>query len=646
MYKRIRIVYLIVMDVILVQLAYFLSCYIRFEGVIDKQYINIYVANIITITAIKICVFYIFKLYQSLWKYASIEEVLQVIGAVICANGAFIAYMYLKQQHLPRSIYMLTIILEVMFIGGLRFGYRIIRRLKHSDILSNEEKKRIMIVGAGDAGAMVIKEIKNNPKFNGKPVAIIDDNIKKQGQVINNIPVMGQRLDIASVAYKKEIDEIIICIPSADKEEIKEIIEECKRTKCKLRILPRIDKIINGKVKLTDIRDVQIDDLLGREQVDLNINGINNYLKNKKVIVTGGGGSIGSELCRQIAEFGPRELVIIDIYENNAYDLQNELIRKNNVELLNIDDNKKVYNKTKINLKVIIASVRDKKRIDKIFNDIRPDVVFHAAAHKHVPLMEDNPSEAIKNNVFGTLNVAQCADKYNVKKFVLISTDKAVNPTNVMGATKRLCEFIIQSIDKVSKTEFAAVRFGNVLGSNGSVIPLFKKQIAEGGPVTVTHEDIIRYFMTIPEAAKLVIQAGAIAKGGETFILDMGEPVKIIDLAKDLIKLSGLKPYTDIPIEITGLRPGEKLYEELLMAEEGMKSTVHNKIFIGKPSDVDYAKLLQSLDELNNIINKDNHVLIKKNLANIVPTYKIENKVINGEFMQRMAKREIAVAKG
>ncbi|GKX31769.1 nucleoside-diphosphate sugar epimerase [Vallitalea longa] len=645
MYKRMRILFLISMDIILIQLAYFISIYLRFDGFIE-QYVNIYLSNIFVISAIKICVLYMFKLYQSLWKYASIEELLQVVGGVLCANGAFVAYMYLQQQHLPRSIYVVTTLLEIMFIGGVRFTYRMMRRVKNSEILSSNERKRIMIVGAGDAGVMVMKEIRNNDNFNGKPVALIDDDVTKQRKIINNVPVLGQRLDIASVAYKKKIDEIIICIPSADKNSIKNIIEECKRTKCKLRILPRIDKIINGKVKLGDIRDVQIEDLLGREEVNLNIDGINNYLKGKKVVVTGGGGSIGSELCRQIASFGPRELVIIDIYENNAYDLQNELIRKSNVELHNLCDSKQVMHKAKIRLKVIIASVRDKKRIDKIFKDIQPDVVFHAAAHKHVPLMEDNPTEAIKNNVFGTLNVAQCADKYNVKKFVLISTDKAVNPTNVMGATKRLCELVIQSIDKVSKTEFAAVRFGNVLGSNGSVIPLFKKQIAEGGPLTVTHEDIIRYFMTIPEAARLVIQAGALAKGGEIFILDMGEPVKIMDLAKDLIKLSGLKPYTDIPIEVTGLRPGEKLYEELLMAEEGMTSTSHNKIFIGRPTDVDYMKLLNSLDELKNILNKDNHLLIKKSLSDLIPTYKMENKVINGEFMQRIAEREIAAAKG
>ncbi|WP_330619632.1 polysaccharide biosynthesis protein [Vallitalea pronyensis] len=599
------------------------------------------------ITCIKLVVFYIFKLYQSLWKYASIEEMIQVVSGVIVANASVLAYLYFQQQHLPRSIYILAPILELMFIGGVRFTYRTLRRVKHSDLLfSKKEIKRIMIVGAGDAGAMIIKELKNNRNITGKPIALIDDDRRKQGQVINNVPVLGQRLDIASVAFKKNIHEIIIALPSASKDDIKAIIEECRRTKCKLRILPSMYTMMSKKVKLSDIRDVQIEDLLGREEVKLNMDGISSYIKNKKVLVTGGGGSIGSELCRQIASFSPRELIILDIYENNAYDLQNELCRTYNVQLISPDEKPKVYHKDKMYLKVIIASVRDRLRLEKVFRQNKPDVVFHAAAHKHVPLMEDNPSEAIKNNVFGTLNVAQVADIYNVKKFVLISTDKAVNPTNVMGATKRTCELIIQSINKRSKTEYVAVRFGNVLGSNGSVIPLFKRQIAEGGPITVTHEDIIRYFMTIPEAAKLVMQAGAMAKGGEIFILDMGEPVKIMDLAKDLIKLSGLKPYIDIPIEVTGLRPGEKLYEELLMAEEGMSSTAHHKIFIGKPAEIDYDSLLQGLDGLREVIARDNRAMIKQSLAEMIPTYKIENNVVNGEFMQRLNHREISVARG
>ncbi|QUI21962.1 polysaccharide biosynthesis protein [Vallitalea pronyensis] len=642
--KRFKVIAFMLCDAWFIHLAYFLAFHLRFEWKTDPTYIDVYLTNILIIMMIKLTVLYLFKIYQSLWEYASIEELLQVVVSVLVGNIVVLAYMLSQPQHMPRSISILVPIIEIMLIGGVRFTYRIMRRINQRSALSRDKTRKIMVIGAGDAGAMLIKELKNNYNPIGKPVAIIDDNIKKQGQVINNVPVLGQRLDIASVAYKKKIDEIIIAIPSADNQDIKAIIEECKRTKCKLSMLPTLYTLSDKEVKLSDVRDVQIEDLLGREQVKLNMNGISSYLKNKKVLVTGGGGSIGSELCRQIANFTPRELIILDIYENNAYDLQHELCRTYDVEMVSPDQTVKVYHQGKIYLKVIIASVRDRQRLDKIFRAIKPDVVFHAAAHKHVPLMEDNPSEAIKNNVFGTLNVAQAADTYKVNRFVLVSTDKAVNPTNVMGATKRACELIIQAINKRSKTEYVAVRFGNVLGSNGSVIPLFKRQIAEGGPLTVTHEDVIRYFMTISEAANLVIQAGAMAKGGEIFVLDMGEPVKIMDLAKDLIKLSGLKPYIDIPIEITGLRPGEKLYEELLMMEEGLSSTAHQKIFIGKPSHVDYDLLFKGLDGLLEVMSADNRERIRQALAKMIPTYKIENNVVNGEFMQRLAKSEVAAA--
>ena len=407
------------------------------------------------------------------------------------------------------------------------------------------------------------------------------------------------------IAEKMNIDEIIIAIPSVSKKEIGSIVEICKKTKCKLKILPGIYEIIDGQVSIKKIRDVQIEDLLGRDEVKLNIDEISSYIEGKSILVTGGGGSIGSELCRQIARFKPRKLAIFDIYENNAYDIQNELLRR--------------YKD--LNLDVIIGSIRDKKRINEIIEKEKPDVIFHAAAHKHVPLMENNPREAIKNNVFGTLNLAQAADRYGVKRFVMISTDKAVNPTNVMGATKRICEMIVQSMNEISKTEFVAVRFGNVLGSNGSVIPLFKKQIEEGGPVTVTHPDVVRYFMTIPEAAQLVIQAGAMANGGEIFILDMGEPVKIIDLAKDLIRFSGFEPNVDIPIKITGLRPGEKLFEELLLDEEGIKATKHDKIYIGKPTYIDYKLLLKSINELGNVAENGEDKDVKGYLKSIVPSY-------------------------
>ncbi|KPU27360.1 nucleoside-diphosphate sugar epimerase [Caloranaerobacter sp. TR13] len=606
MQKKLRTIYLITIDMFLINLAFYLAFYLRFDGVLPPEHFHKYLDNILAITTIKIIVFYYFKLYKNLWKYASIEELVQIVVATVVANAAILSYLFIKQAHLPRSIYILVTMIDMMLIGGVRFSYRALRRVKNRDFKISSNEKRVMIIGAGDAGAMVIKELKNHKDLNSKPVAVIDDDEKKEGQRINGVPVLGQRWDIVSVARKKKIDEIIIAIPSASKKDIREIVEECKRTKCKLKILPGMFELIDGKVTINDIRDVQIEDLLGREQVKLNIEEISGYLRNKKVLVTGGGGSIGSELCRQIAKFKPSELIILDIYENNAYDLQNELKRK--------------YKD--LNLKVVIASIREKERIEEVMDKFRPDVVFHAAAHKHVPLMEDNPKEAVKNNVFGTLNVAQAADKYGVKKFVLISTDKAVNPTNVMGATKRICEMIVQSIDKVSKTEFVAVRFGNVLGSNGSVIPLFKKQIAEGGPVTVTHPEIIRYFMTIPEAAQLVIQAGAMAQGGEIFVLDMGEPVKIVDLARDLIKLSGFEPDVDIPIEFIGLRPGEKLYEELLLDEEGITSTRHEKIFIGKPIFNDYKLLMKKLENLRKTLNTYSNEELKEYLTELVPTYR------------------------
>lgn len=624
--KRIRTTYLIITDVILVNLAFYLSYYLRFDTNIPGEFLEVYLKNLAILTAIKITIYAGFKLYKSLWQYASVDELMQIFLASIVANGAAVVYVTMKGYSLPRSIYVITIILDIMLIGANRLSYRVLRRIKNDKLGFGTIEKRILIVGAGDAGAMVIKELKNHTKLHSKPVAIIDDDIRKEGTRINGVPVLGQRYDIKSVCIKQKIDEIIIAVPSASRKDIKEIVEECKRTKCKTKMLPGMYELIDGKVNINQIRDVQIEDLLGREEVKLDCHGINDYIMGKRVLVTGGGGSIGSELCRQISNFNPRELVILDIYENNAYDLQNELKRR--------------YRD--LNLKVIIASIRDRERIFEIFQTIKPDVIFHAAAHKHVPLMEANPKEAIKNNVFGTLNLAQAADKYDVKRFVMISTDKAVNPTNIMGASKRVCEMIVQSIDKISKTEFVAVRFGNVLGSNGSVIPLFKKQIAEGGPVTVTHREIIRYFMTIPEASQLVLQAGAMAKGGEIFVLDMGEPVKIINLARDLIKLSGFEPYEDIEIRVTGLRPGEKLFEELLLDEEGMKSTTHEKIFIGRPIFTDHKLLLKNLEEIQKIIHTMKDDEVKKAIANIVPTYKIAGQA-EVLTMPEKAASEIAV---
>lgn len=603
--KKRRIVFLMFLDVIAINLAYILALYIRFEGVLDLSYMKIYLNHIIAITSMKLVVFYLFKLYKSLWEYASIDEMIEVVGASIVANVLIGIYMYLSQAGLPKSIYAMVLILDMALVGGSRFFYRVFRRLKYG-IKNESDYKRILIIGAGAAGALVLKELRNHETLHSKPVAFIDDDPKKKGKNINGIPVVGNRNNVLKVCEKYRIDEIIIAMPSAKVEDRKYFLNECKKSNCKTRILPGVYELIDGKVNVTKIRDVQIEDLLGREEVKLNLGELSNFIEGKRVLVTGGGGSIGSELCRQIARFNPKELIILDIYENNAYDIQNELIKR--------------YEDLK--LQVIIATVRDKVRIDEVLEKIRPQIIFHAAAHKHVPLMENNPGEAIKNNVFGTLNVVQAADKYNVDKFVLISTDKAVNPTNVMGATKRICEMIIQSYNYISNTDYVAVRFGNVLGSNGSVIPLFKKQIAEGGPVTVTDERIIRFFMTIPEACQLVLQAGAMATGGEIFILDMGEPVKIMDLAKDLIRLSGFQPEVDIPIKITGLRPGEKLFEEILLNEEEMTKTSHNKIYIEEPMEFDNNKLMNYIFKLENAVRSQSSMKIKDVLAEIVPTYR------------------------
>lgn len=622
MQRRKKIILLIV-DIILINISYIVALYLRFEGSIEIQYLDVYISNAVYLTIIKLAIFYYFKLYKSVLRYASVGELINIIGACLVANAGALSFLVISQSHLPRSVYIITTMLDTIFIGGVRFSIRALNRINPTNVFYNNGYRRIMIIGGGDAGAMVIREFNNHIQLNSRPVVIIDDDIKKQGQIIRGVPVLGTREDIPRLAEEMNIDEIIIAMPSANRKQIRNIVEVCRKTKCKLKILPGMYELIDGKVSIKKIRDVQIEDLLGRDEIKLNVDEISFYLKEKIVLVTGGGGSIGSELCRQIARFDPKELIILDIYENNAYDIQNEILRLHK----------------NLNLKVIIASVRDKKRINKIIEEEKPDVIFHAAAHKHVPLMEESPQEAIKNNVFGTLNVAQAADKYGVKRFVMISTDKAVNPTNVMGASKRICEMIIQSINEISNTEFVAVRFGNVLGSNGSVIPLFKKQIEDGGPVTVTHKDVVRYFMTIPEAVRLVIQAGAMAKGGEIFILDMGEPVKIIDLAKELIRLSGFEPNIDIPIKLIGLRPGEKLFEELLLDEEGISSTKHDKIFIGKPTFFDYKLLLKSIDRLRELIDNGKNDDIKDYLGTIVTTYKRDSYID-----KEMANNEIAVS--
>lgn len=470
----------------------------------------------------------------------------------------------------------------------------------------NTDISRVLIIGAGCAGEMVVKELEKNPQLNKKAVAIIDDDITRIGDQVSGVDIVGTINSILKIVKLYKIDEIIFSIANISKKGKKEIIDICKNTNCKIKTIPGIYEIIDGKVDIKQVRDVEIEDLLGREPIEVDFNLMGSYIQDSTILVTGAGGSIGSELCRQIANIRPKKLIMLDNYENNLYSIQQELIRK--------------YGDS-IKMIAVVASIREQKRMEKIFDKYRPEVVFHAAAHKHVPLMENSPGEAIKNNIFGTLNVAMLSSKYNVKRFLLISTDKAVNPTNVMGATKRAAEMIIQSLNEESKTEFVAVRFGNVLGSNGSVIPLFKKQIEEGGPVTVTHPNIIRYFMTIEEAVGLVIQAGGMAKGGEIFVLDMGEPVKILDLAKNLIRLSGFEPDVDIKIVFTGLRPGEKLYEELLMFEEGLLDTKHKKIFIGRPIDFDKNDLQKYLIELRNIVLEEDDELMEQAMKNLVPTF-------------------------
>ena len=557
-----------------------------------------------------VLIFYFCKMYHSLWKFISIHELGYIILANIVSFFMQIAGFHLMQYPIPRSYFFLEILLQTVMVVGIRFSYRFCRYLKEAReqrFGCGEPQKRVMIIGAGDAGRAIIKEILDSRHLTMKVCCVIDDDCNKEGRYINGIPIIGDRSVILKNVEKYKIDKIILAIPSASKEERREILEICKMTKCELKTLPGMYQLIDGALNIGKLRDVEITDLLGRDPIQVNLDEIMGYVEQKVIMVTGGGGSIGSELCRQIAMYNPKQLIIFDVYENNAYEIQQELKRHH----------------PELNLVVLIGSVRNTHRMETVFEKYRPDIVYHAAAHKHVPLMEDSPNEAIKNNVFGTYKTAKAASEYGVKRFVLISTDKAVNPTNIMGASKRLCEMIVQSFDKISKTEFVAVRFGNVLGSNGSVIPLFKKQIAEGGPVTVTHKDIIRYFMTIPEAVSLVLQAGAYARGGEIFVLEMGAPVRIDDMARNLIRLSGYTPDVDIKIEYTGLRPGEKLYEELLMAEEGMKETANKLIHIGKPIEMDEETFFDKLAELKEACYNDDES-IKEKVQKLVPTYRIK----------------------
>ena len=529
-------------------------------------------------------VFYAGHLYAIMWGVSGVREMMQVLLACLVAALAQSVGILLFDARMPRSYYVLWFVLMAGSAMIGRVSFQVLQKItdRINRFLEKSIPPRVMIIGAGKAGTLILKEMKASEKVHGYPVCMIDDDKDKQGRVIDGVSIMGSRKDIARLVREKEIDEIYVAIPTAPPEDIKDILKICQGTGCQVKILPGVYQLMNGEVTISRLRKVEIEDLLGREQVNVNLDEIMGYVKGKVVLVTGGGGSIGSELCRQLAGHKVKQLIIFDIYENNAYEIQQELKRK--------------Y--PRLDLVVLIGSVRNTNRLDYLFRTYRPDIVYHAAAHKHVPLMEDSPNEAIKNNVLGTYKAARAAIKYKAQRFILISTDKAVNPTNIMGASKRLCEMVVQMSNQKSSTEFVAVRFGNVLGSNGSVIPLFKQQIESGGPVTVTHKDIIRYFMTIPEAVSLVIQAGAYAKGGEIFVLNMGNPVRILDMAENLIRLSGYEPYKDIDICFTGLRPGEKLYEELLMDEEGLQKTVNDRIFIGKPIDMDYDRFERALQRL------------------------------------------------
>lgn len=609
-----RIIALLIMDTMSIVIASFAAIYIRFDfqfNAIPKEYMAKFEYILPFNIGFTILFFVIWKLYKSVWRYASATEMLNIVFATCCASVAQFVLCQLTNQKMPRSYYIIYLFLLFAMTCGIRFSYRILRiiNMKRTEIAQKKTGNNVMLIGGGAATNAILKEAESSQFVSMNIKCIIDDNPGCHGKFLRGVPIVGGREKIADAVGQYSIDEIIFAIPSASNKVRKEILDICKETGCKLRTLPGIYQLINGDVSVSKLKEVEIEDLLGRDPIQINTEEVLNSVHNKVILVTGGGGSIGSELCRQIAAHHPKQLIILDIYENSVYEIQQELLRK--------------Y--PELNQVVLIASVRNTARIEKIFETYRPDIVYHAAAHKHVPLMETSPNEAIKNNVFGTYKTAQAAAKYGVKKFVLISTDKAVNPTNIMGASKRICEMVIQMMNHTTDTNFVAVRFGNVLGSNGSVIPLFKQQIAAGGPVTVTDPNIIRYFMTIPEAVSLVLQAGAYAKGGEIFVLDMGEPVKIVDLARNLILLSGHKPDEDIQIVFTGLRPGEKLYEEMLMKEEGMQETANKLIHIGKPIQMDEEKFLKQLEEIKEHVVEEPDD-IREWVQRMVPTYSIQNR--------------------
>jgi FlaA1/EpsC-like NDP-sugar epimerase len=609
MNKYIRLCALLVCDALLVAASVYLSYLLRFDFSIKPRFVESFPYVMSMYIILILGSFYGFKIYKRIWQYASVGDLIAIIkGAFVGSITFFLIHQIIFQFELvswliPRSIYLLTTMICFLAVGGSRFLWRL---FMDNYIKIQPHHRRALIVGAGEVGVMVVRELKHSHSFDLYPVAFIDDDIQKQKYEVLGIPVVGTRDDIHDAVKRYKIDDIIVAIPTASKLDVSEVINLCKNTGCQIKIVPRMNDLINGKLSLNMIRDVSVEDLLGREPVHVDLSGIADYLADKVVLITGAGGSIGSELCRQVVEFNPRTLLLLGHGENSIYDIEFEL--------------KKNY--PGITVIPIIADIQDIERMKSVFAQYKPEVVYHAAAHKHVPLMECNPLEAIKNNVLGTKNVVDCAHEFKSERFVMISTDKAVNPTNVMGATKRMAEMIVVSKNQISETCYSAVRFGNVLGSRGSVIPMFKKQIAEGGPVTVTHPDMIRYFMTIPEAVQLVIQAGALSKGGEIFVLDMNKPIKIADLAHDLIRLSGLEPGTDINVVYTGIRPGEKLFEEILTSEESTGGTKHERIYIGKAEIVPNKIIEDLVSGVKLINNKSNPDVIKKMLKHWVPTYK------------------------
>ncbi len=596
-------------DVLSICIAFFAALWLRFDfqfNAIDPEYLRTYIRVILPWCGISLAVFSLFGLYSSIWSFVSTDELMRVLESYgVLAVTAFVL-SHVFQISMPKSFYVMGLTVSGMFTLAIRFGWRMLRYVRqHLAGLSHPNfQENVMIIGAGEAGKVLVSEFTTSAYIKSRVCCLIDDNPVKWGKRLGGITIVGGRDEIPAAVEKYHIHRIIYAIPSGSAQTKKEILDICSTTGCQVQVVPGMYQLVNGDISVSKLRKVDVQDLLGREPIKVNLDEILNFISGKVVMVTGGGGSIGSELCRQIAKSNPKQLIIFDIYENNAYDIQMELQR--------------TY--PDLNLVTLIGSVRNTARVDYVLDTYRPELVFHAAAHKHVPLMEDSPNEAIKNNVFGTYKMAKAAAAHGVKRFVLISTDKAVNPTNIMGASKRLCEMVVQMMNRESDTEFVAVRFGNVLGSNGSVIPLFKKQIEAGGPVTVTDPRIIRYFMTIPEAVSLVLQAGYYAKGGEIFVLDMGEPVKIDDMARNLIRLSGYEPDVDIKIEYTGLRPGEKLYEELLMKEEGLQETANKLIHIGKPIEMDDEKFKEQLAQLDAAYRIE-ACNMKELVAEIVPTY-------------------------